>query len=378
MEAFLSKLHARLPRTICLERAGADAEVPVGFPIIKVLDQRKLPDLEEYLYISEWKKAVDAIKELAVRGAPAIGIMGACAVALKAFDLAFEAECEAGQEDGLDTDEMCLIRDRYLVSLADASECIGNARPTAVNLMWAVNNCMSIVVEELDSGSTFLDIAETLYEYAENLIAQDEEANLQIGSYGASLLPDKCSVLTHCNAGSLATAFYGTALGVIYSAYADGKIKRVYADETMPVRQGARLTVWELSKAGVPTTLICDDMAAYVMSNGLVDAVIVGADRICANGDVVNKIGTFGLAVLAREFNIPFYVAAPTSTIDPSLSCGQMVQIEERSHKEVLKTPINGVDVINPAFDMTPASYVTCIVTESGIFKPTKILEALK
>ena len=191
--------------------------------------------------------------------------------------------------------------------------------------------------------------------------------NRAIGANGAALLPQGCRILTHCNAGSLATYYYGTALGVVYAAAEQGKVERVYADETRPVGQGARLTAWELSRAGVPVTLICDNMAASLMAKGEIDAVVVGADRIAANGDVANKIGTYSVAVLAHEHGIPFYVAAPTSTIDRSIPDGSRIPIEQRAPSEVLPDPIPGVDVYNPAFDVTPARYVTAIITEAGI-----------
>ncbi|WP_349101259.1 S-methyl-5-thioribose-1-phosphate isomerase [Eggerthella lenta] len=193
-------------------------------------------------------------------------------------------------------------------------------------------------------------------------------------SNGAALLRQGSRVLTHCNAGSLATAFYGTALGVVYAAAEQGKIERVYADETRPVGQGARLTSWELARAGVPCTLVCDNMAASLMAKGEVDAVIVGADRIAANGDAANKIGTYGVAVLARHHGIPFYVAAPTSTIDPAIADGSGIPIEERDASEVLPVAIEGVDVWNPAFDVTPAGLITRIVTERGAFEPDKLV----
>lgn len=202
---------------------------------------------------------------------------------------------------------------------------------------------------------------------------EDETANRAMGAHGAALLPHGARVLTHCNAGSLATAFFGTALGVVYAAAEEGKIERVYADETRPVGQGARLTAWELARAGVPVTLICDNMAASVMAQGLVDAVIVGADRITANGDAANKIGTYGLAVLAKHHGIPLYVVAPTSTIDFSLSEGSQIPIEQRRPEEVLAAPIDGVEVYNPAFDVTPAALISKIITEQGVFDPAHL-----
>ena len=213
-----------------------------------------------------------------------------------------------------------------------------------------------------------LAVRGALFAEAKRMEAEDEAANRAIGAHGAALLRQGNRVLTHCNAGSLATAFYGTALGVVYAAAEQGKIERVYADETRPVGQGARLTSWELARAGVPCTLVCDNM------KGEVDAVIVGADRIAANGDAANKIGTYGVAVLARHHGVPFYVAAPTSTIDPAIADGSGIPIEERDASEVLPVAIEGVDVWNPAFDVTPAGLITRIVTERGAFEPDKLV----
>ena len=199
---------------------------------------------------------------------------------------------------------------------------------------------------------------------------EDEKVNRAIGAAGAALVPEHARILTHCNAGSLATVFFGTALGVVYAAAEQGKVERVFADETRPVGQGARLTSWELSRAGVPVTVICDNMAASLMGKGMIDFVVVGADRIAANGDVANKIGTYGVAVLAHHHSIPFYVAAPASTFDVSLPDGSAIPIEERYPSEVLPQPIDGVDVYNPAFDVTPAELISGIITEFGVFPP--------
>ena len=216
-------------------------------------------------------------------------------------------------------------------------------------------------------------VADALFDFVKQMEAEDEATNRAIGAYGATLLKENSRVLTHCNAGSLATYFFGTALGAVYAAAEQGKIARVYADETRPVGQGARLTTWELSRVGVPVTLICDNMAASLMAQGKVDAVFVGADRIARNGDTANKIGTYGVAVLAHEHGIPFYVAAPSSTIDSSLPDGSGIVIERRTAAEVLAEPIAGVDVWNPAFDVTPARYITKIITENGIFDPADV-----
>ncbi|MCD8316390.1 MAG: S-methyl-5-thioribose-1-phosphate isomerase, partial [Eggerthellaceae bacterium] len=225
----------------------------------------------------------------------------------------------------------------------------------------------------IEAGAGPLEVAQGLYDLVKELELDDETVNRQIGQNGAALLKNNSTVYTHCNAGSLATGYFGTALGVIYTANDEGKIRMVYADETRPVNQGFRISAWELARAGVPTTIVCDDMAAYVMSNERPDAVIVGADRIADNGDAANKIGTLGLAVLAKHYGIPFYVAAPLSTIDHSAATGADIPIEQRDASEVMKNPPDGVQVLNPAFDVTPAELITAIITEAGVFKPDEI-----
>ncbi|MCI8468408.1 MAG: S-methyl-5-thioribose-1-phosphate isomerase [Eggerthellaceae bacterium] len=274
----------------------------------------------------------------------------------------------------LDPDEV--DPELFLTSLEFAGRLIAGARPTAVNLSWAVERALAEARRLVGEGAAPREVAEALSDLTRALIAEDEAANRAIGAHGAALLPEGCALLTHCNAGSLATAFYGTALGVAYAAAGQGKLARVYADETRPVGQGARLTAWELARAGVPVTLICDDMAASLLASGRVDAVVVGADRIAANGDVANKIGTLGVAVLARRFGVPFYVAAPASTIDASVPDGAAIPIEERAASEVLPAPIPGVDVWNPAFDVTPAELVTAVITERGVFAPDEVTAA--
>jgi len=305
------------------------------------VDQRLLPKRFERVSTREWRRVVDAVKTLAVRGAPAIGVAGAAALALW---------CQDGEG-----------------SIEDAAHEIASARPTAVNLSWAVKKAVEAV-----SGVDHVSRADCLFDLVKQMETEDELTNRAIGANGAELLEPGTRVLTHCNAGSLATVFYGTALGIVYAAFEQGKVERVFADETRPVDQGARLTAWELAQAGVPVTLICDDMAATVMAQGLVDAVVVGADRIARNGDVANKIGTYGLAVLAHEHGIPFYVAAPSSTLDAAISDGSHIVIEQRDSAEVAE-PIKGVDVYNPAFDVTPAHYITRIITERGVFRPGEL-----
>jgi methylthioribose-1-phosphate isomerase len=288
------------------------------------------------------------VKTLAVRGAPAIGLAGISALALWAAQAQSVDECEAVAEE------------------------IATARPTAVNLRWAVERGLA-ETETMRASGDISALADALFDLAVHMQAEDEATNRAIGSHGARLIEPGSRILTHCNAGSLGTYFYGTALGIVYAAAEQGKVERVYADETRPVGQGARLTAWELARAGVPVTLICDNMAASLMAAGQVDAVIVGADRIAANGDTANKIGTYGVAVLAHEHGIPFYVAAPCSTIDRSLPNGSLIPIEQRDAREVLPTPVEGVEVWNPAFDVTPARYITAIVTEKGVFAPAEL-----
>jgi methylthioribose-1-phosphate isomerase len=374
---------SNIPRTINIVRANAaQAPIPEGFPIAVILDQSKLPSQTQYIYATDWRVVMDAIKTLKVRGAPAIGIAGAVAMTLRAAEFCY-AQDDPNRTDEYDFDRVFIIdqesfnHDLYLMSMQFCAEMIDKTRPTAKNLKWALDKCMQLVNSEIEAGSGAKAIADKLFKFSEGLIASDESINKTIGQFGSTLLGDNSTILTHCNAGSLATAFYGTALGVVYSACQQGKIKRVYADETRPVNQGSRLTVWELSKAGVPVTLICDDMAASIMSSGEIDAVIVGADRVAANGDVANKIGTLGVAILANYYKIPFYVAAPSSSVDLNIQSGDCIKIEHRDAAEVLPNPIDGVEVYNPAFDITPSNLVTGIITEYGIFKPSEICQGL-
>lgn len=387
-----------LPRTIWVEKSG-------GVPAVGFVDQRLLPGELTLVRTSDWREVVDAVKTLAVRGAPAIGVAGAAAVMLAAYEyavveggarLAAQGDCEesigfAGEYDRATFDH----------HLEEAARVIAGARPTAVNLSWGVRRAQEAACKARATDKTAAETAEVLYELAEVLIAEDEAVNRRIGACGAKLLRELAdkrnmgrgvlgashdsdaplraassarrqglNILTHCNAGSLATAFFGTALGVVYAAAQEGLINHVFADETRPVNQGARLTVWELARAGVPVTLQCDDMAASLMAKGQVDAVIVGADRIAANGDTANKVGTLGLALMARHFQIPFYVAAPKSTVDCTTKSGSAIPIEERDPAEVLAEPIPGVAVRNPAFDVTPYDLITAIVTEDGVWVP--------
>lgn len=372
----------RLPRTVEMVRTQVQARgVQGGAPALRLLDQTKLPDEESYLLIFDWREVIEAIKALKVRGAPAIGIAGAAAVALRAAEFVWACADDErlGEQDFERTfvlDERMFDVQLYWTSLEFAARMIADARPTAVNLAWAVERMLGVAKGALDQGALPLAIAETLFDEVGRLAAEDEECNRAIGAHGAALLPQGARVLTHCNAGSLATSFYGTALGVVYAAAEQGKLERVFADETRPVGQGARLTTWELARAGVPVTLLCDNMAASVMAAGKVDAVVVGADRIAANGDVANKIGTYGVAVLAAHHGIPLYVAAPFSTIDFSLPDGARIPIEQRASCEVLARPLEGVEVLNPAFDVTPAALVSKIITERGAFAPADLARA--
>lgn len=347
-----SKLHMEnLPRT--LELMYRDDKASLRF-----IDQRLLPGELKVSETTQWREVIDAIKTLAVRGAPAIGIAGAAAVAL-----------------WLENDAVVVDEDDFTQALDIVAREVTDARPTAVNLTWAVDKTVAYIHEQLDGGAPLEEMGLNACTYVQQLTADDERINRAIGENGAPLIPDNACVLTHCNAGSLATAFYGTALGVIYAAAEQGRVQKVFADETRPVGQGARLTVWELAQAGVDVTLNCDNMAATLMAQGKIDCVIVGADRIARNGDTANKIGTYGLAVLAQYHKIPFYVAAPLSTFDFSLETGAEIPIEQRDAAEVLSQPIEGVEVYNPAFDVTPGELVTAFITEQGVYQAKDLVK---
>jgi methylthioribose-1-phosphate isomerase len=318
---------------------------PVGYDeagdAVRLLDQRRLPGEETWLSLTTADEVAGAIRTLAVRGAPAIGVAAA-------YGLAVEARRGATTE-----------------RLRDAAALLAEARPTAVNLAWAVRR-MSLRIGET---------AAALLAEAHAIRDEDEAACRRIGALGAALVPPGATVLTHCNAGALATAAYGTALGIVRAAHAQGRLRRVLADETRPFFQGARLTAWELQRDGIPVTLLTDGMPAWLMSRGEISCVVVGADRIAANGDVANKIGTYGLAVLARHHRLPFYVAAPWSTVDPSMPSGERIPIEERDSEEVVRifgqlVAPAGVPARYPAFDVTPAALVDAIVTERGVLRP--------
>jgi len=319
---------------------------------VRFIDQTKLPTEETYVTCLTYEQVANAIRTMVVRGAPAIGVAAAMGVALGVRD------SQAANYAALrsDLDRIC--------------EIIAATRPTAVNLFWAIRR-MKDKFAQL-SAQPVTHVKKELIAEAQRMLVEDIAANEAMGKHGAMLLPSSGGILTHCNAGALATCGYGTALGVIRAAVESGKKLHVFADETRPFLQGSRLTAWELMKDGIPTTVISDNMAGAMMRDGKIDAVIVGADRIAANGDVANKIGTYTVAVLAREHGIPFYVAAPLSTVDLKTPDGSQIPIEQRSPKELTHlggrqvTP-DGVGVENPAFDVTPHSYVTAIITEDGI-----------
>jgi methylthioribose-1-phosphate isomerase len=318
----------------------------------QMLDQRLLPEQEVWLDYDSYQDVAEAIRSMVVRGAPAIGI----AAAIGAWFAARDIDSESSREFFAEFQQRCAH--------------LAASRPTAVNLSWALERMQRFAEANLDRSVFELKIG---LEYEALAITQeDEQINRKIGRQGAPLIPDQARILTHCNAGALATGGYGTALGVIRAALAAGNKISVIADETRPFLQGSRLTAWELQRDGIPVTLICDNMAGYLMQQGDIDCVIVGADRIAANGDVANKIGTYTVAVLAREHNIPFYVAAPRSTIDLRLTDGSQIPIEERDAREVTHIGDKalapaGVAVRNPAFDVTPARLVTAIITENGV-----------
>ncbi|QJA06330.1 S-methyl-5-thioribose-1-phosphate isomerase [Thermosulfurimonas marina] len=320
-----------------------------------LLDQRKLPAREVYVHCRTWQEVRRAIKDMVVRGAPAIGITAAIGLVLGAERL------------------RARTRRAFLSGLKRIAQGLAKARPTAVNLFWALERMVKRAEAEAAAGPQ--ELLEILRAEALSLWEEDLEACRRMGALGAGLLPEEGTVLTHCNAGALATGGYGTALGVIRAAVEAGKRLSVLADETRPYLQGARLTAWELHKVGIPVTVIPDAAAGFLMARGRVQAVIVGADRIAANGDVANKIGTYSLAVLARENGIPFYVAAPSSTFDLTCFSGEGIPIEERAAEEVhlcagRRITPRGVSALNPAFDVTPAPYVTALITEKGIIQP--------
>jgi methylthioribose-1-phosphate isomerase len=326
---------------------------------VRLLDQSRLPERVEFLDCGTVEEVASAIRELKVRGAPAIGVTAAMGVALGAGGLRVE------DYDG------------FSKSVLELCEQLAATRPTAVNLFWAIERMKRKLAES--RALPIPSIQAVLLSESQIILDEDIALCKAMGRHGAALISDGQTVLTHCNAGALATAGYGTALGVIRAAWEQGKKIRVIADETRPVLQGARLTAWELIQDKIPVTLITDNMAGSLMRQGEIHVCIVGADRIAANGDVANKIGTYSVAVLAKAHGIPFYVAAPYSTIDLATKSGAQIPIEERNPAEVTtmhgghRIAPQGVQVYNPAFDVTPAEYVTGIVTERGVFKPSDL-----
>lgn len=332
--------------------------------VVRILDQSRLPDEVEFVDCRDYETVGIAIKELWVRGAPAIGIAAAMGVALGA--------------QAVKATEYDVFR-KAVWAIADH---LAATRPTAVNLFWAIDR----MKRRLDAlqAEPIPAIKQQLIVEAQAVLDEDIAMNRAMGRHGSAVIGDGQTILTHCNAGALATGGYGTALGVVRAAWEQGKKIRVVADETRPVLQGARLTAWELMQDGIPVTLITDNMAGTLMSQGRIHVCVVGADRITANGDVANKIGTYSVAVLAHAHGVPFYVAAPSSTIDLSMPTGEQIPIEQRDPREVThvrgKAPIapDGVEVFNPAFDVTPARLITGIITEEGIFKPNELADKMR
>ena len=324
-----------------------------------LIDQTLLPRELTYVRCSTVEQVADAIKTMKVRGAPAIGASAAYGMALAAVNCPLQE------------------KEEFLQYLRKTADLLAATRPTAVNLFWALHRMLK-VIEEAAAALDIPELKALIVQEAHNIFTEDVAMNKRIGQYGNELIPAGARILTHCNAGALATAGYGTALGVIRAAHDAGKEISVFADETRPLLQGARLTAWELMQDGIPVTLITDNMAGYLMKKGMIDLAIVGADRITANGDVANKIGTYTVAVLCKEHNIPFYVAAPASTVDMSLATGNDIIIEERHPEEVTavfgqEVAPRGVRVLNPAFDVTPNQIITAIITDRGVVKPPYI-----
>ncbi len=320
---------------------------------LRILDQRKLPAAEVWIETSDYRLVIESIRNMSVRGAPAIGIAGSYGLVLAAMELAQTSNGD--------------FSDR----LHGAARQIRRARPTGANLSWAIDRLLSAS----STAQTTEEVISDLAREAKRVHLEDIDSNHRLGSHGAKLIPWGSSVLTHCNTGTLATGGYGTALGIIRTAWAENRLEHVYATETRPLLQGARLTAWELQRDRIDVTLLAESAAGLLMWRGAVHAVIVGADRIASNGDVANKIGTYNLAVVAKENGTPFYVAAPTSTLDTGISGGDEIVIEERDEDEVLRfgdlrAAPEGLRAFNPAFDVTPNRYVTAIVTELGVARP--------
>jgi methylthioribose-1-phosphate isomerase len=315
-----------------------------------LLDQTSLPAESRVLWTDDYHEVIHSVRLLRVRGAPALGVAAAYSVVMAADHIEAPSRAE------------------FLTNLGEAGAEIASARPTAVNMAWAVQRMLRVASQHDDIAAIRL----ALLSEAQTLQQEDQDANRQMGAHGTTLMPEDGAVLTHCNTGALATAGFGTALGVIRAAWESGKRFHVFATETRPVLQGARLTTWELVQLGIPATLIVDSAAGMLMRGGEISCVITGADRIAANGDTANKIGTYSLAVLAKEHGLPFYIAAPTSTVDLNIASGDDIPIEERDASEVtgfreVRTAAEGVGARNPAFDVTPNRYIDAIVTERGV-----------
>lgn len=323
--------------------------------VLHILDQRKLPEAIEYFEANNYKDIEYAIADMVVRGAPAIGAVAAYGVYLAALEYSK------------------LPRQEFLSNLKQANQVLEASRPTAVNLMWAIRRMENLITRlESEDVPTIVD---ALLAEADGIAREDVETNRAMARHGNALVPQDATILTHCNTGSLATVGWGTALGVIREAHFSGKNIKVYADETRPRLQGANLTAFELVEEGIPATLIADSVAATLIRDGKIDLILVGADRIAANGDTANKIGTYMLSELAARFNVPFYVVAPVSTIDFAIPDGSHIQIEERASQELthirgIRVAPKGIDVYNPAFDVTPHTNITAIITEGGVLKP--------
>jgi methylthioribose-1-phosphate isomerase len=322
---------------------------------VRMIDQRKLPSQIEWYVCRGYRDVISAIEKMVIRGAPAIGVAAAMGLAMGA------AAVKGGSYEA------------FLIEFRQMGEELVRARPTAVNLRWAVER-MTRLVESM-TGRSIEEIQRALREESQKILIEDIETNRKMGAHGQDLIPDGATILTHCNAGSLATGGYGTALGVIRAAHEKGKKINVIADETRPWLQGLRLTSFELMEEGIPVQVIADSAAGFLMRRKRIQLVITGADRIAANGDVANKIGTYQIAVLAKTNGIPFYVAAPLSTIDPDIEHGDLIPVEERSSEEIcrvgnLEIGPKGLCALNPAFDITPAEYVSAIITERGILRP--------
>jgi methylthioribose-1-phosphate isomerase len=327
---------------------------------VVMIDQRALPGVERYVTCTDYREVIAAINDLTIRGAPAIGVAAAMGIALGALRI-----------NG-DTPET------FRIAFEEICRRFTATRPTARNLFWAIERMkrrFDSLLVSLPLQEDFQNLRKALVDEAIRICEEDIAINRRLSANGRDLIRDDARILTHCNAGALATAGYGTALGVIRAAHEGGRKIHVYVDETRPVLQGARLTAWELMREKIPCTLITDSMAGFLMQQGRIDLIIVGADRIAANGDTANKIGTYTLAVLARAHGIPFYIAAPLSTIDPTLSDGSTIVIEERNPEEVtriggVRTAPEGVSVYNPAFDWTAHAFITAIITEAGVLRP--------